>query len=117
LENAVAYSPEGAVIRVLISAVDEGTALPPNTPPDLMLPGVLVEVRDSGPGIPEHDAVAVFEPFYRGRYAQANQVPGTGLGLTLAQSMIDLHRGKIWVEPTPDAQSGGRVCFVLPAAR
>lgn len=117
LTNAINYAPRDAQISIHITAVNTYSTLPPCAPPDIMLPGVLVQVVDTGPGIPEKDAKAVFEPFHRGKAAHVRQVSGTGLGLTLAQSLIDLHRGKIWVEPTTDDQPGGRVCFVLPLSR
>ena len=63
-------------------------------------PDVVVEVRDQGPGIPRKDHKHVFERFYRVPvHPRARQ--GTGLGLAIVRSVVDSHKGRVWVESEP----------------
>jgi len=66
---------------------------------------VVIEVSDTGPGIPPDDLRRIFEPFYSKRSG------GTGLGLTLAQTFVQQHHGVVECDSQP-----GRTCFriVLP---
>ena len=69
---------------------------------------VEIRVRDYGPGIPEHLALAVFEPFRRlGR----GTVPGTGLGLYVARQLTEAMGGQLWVS---DAQPGAEFHIAVP---
>ena len=70
--------------------------------------GVEIEVDDEGEGISPEDGDRVFEPFYRGDAARADD--GAGLGLAIAKAIVEAHGGRIWLEPgTP----GTRVRFTL----
>jgi signal transduction histidine kinase len=70
--------------------------------------GVLVAVRDSGPGIdPEHRG-RVFEAFY------TTKSNGTGMGLSICRSIIDAHGGRLWVEA--NEPRGAAFQFTLPGA-
>ena len=55
-------------------------------------------VADCGPGIPPDEQALVFEPFFRGRRALADQVQGTGLGLNLVRKIVEAHGGSIRVQ-------------------
>ena len=55
----------------------------------------VVEVADTGPGIPSEDLPHIFEELYRGHNAQ--DIPGSGLGLALVQRIVELHGGEISV--------------------
>jgi signal transduction histidine kinase len=65
--------------------------------------GVRIEFRDHGPGVPPELAERVFDPYVTGKSG------GTGLGLALAKQTVEMHRGRIAVEPTP----GGGATFVV----
>jgi len=54
--------------------------------------GVLVEVRDSGPGIDREDLERAFEPFY------TTKTSGVGMGLSICRSIIVAHGGRLWVD-------------------
>jgi signal transduction histidine kinase len=70
--------------------------------------GVLVEVRDSGPGIDRGNLERVFEPFY------TTKSSGVGMGLSICRSIIDAHGGRLWAEP--NEPRGAAFQFILPAA-
>ncbi len=71
--------------------------------------GVRVAVSDEGPGIPEANLSAIFDPFYR--IAQGGGT-GAGLGLAVARGLVAAHGGLIWAENLPGA--GARFTFTLP---
>lgn len=77
LDNAVRYTPAGGVVRVVVDASPQGPQL---------------TVTDSGPGIPEADRARVFERFHRGL---GHGEEGSGLGLSIAQRIADLHGARI----------------------
>lgn len=58
---------------------------------------IIISIKDKGPGIDEHDLRHIFQPFYRSHRHQS-YVSGAGLGLSLAQRIIGLHKGTIAVE-------------------
>jgi two-component system, chemotaxis family, CheB/CheR fusion protein len=66
-----------------------------------------VLVNDNGPGIPAQTATHVFEPFF------TTKREGLGMGLTIARSIVEAHRGRLWIERRR-ATAGARVCFSLP---
>ena len=97
LENAVRHSP---------AAVGRGARARRNDR------GVTIEVIDEGPGIPEADAARVFERFYRADSARASSDGGAGLGLAIAQWIVDLHGGDI--HPERREPHGCRMVVTLP---
>jgi signal transduction histidine kinase len=64
-------------------------------------PVIEIQVQDRGAGIDPEDMEYLFEPFFRGRRALADQVEGAGLGLTLAKRVIEAHGGTISVRSAP----------------
>jgi signal transduction histidine kinase len=68
--------------------------------------GVLVAVRDSGPGIGPDDLGRVFEPFY------TTKSSGVGMGLSICRSIIDAHGGRLWADV--NAPLGALFQFTLP---
>jgi signal transduction histidine kinase len=97
ISNAVKYTPLGGDIRATVSQ-ENGS--------------IKFAVSDNGRGIPQEDLDRVFEPFYRVPHQAAERTPGTGLGLALAKSLVELHGGKIWVESEP--QKGNAFYFTIP---
>jgi len=61
---------------------------------------VFVDVTDHGAGISLEDKGRIFERFYRGRWVR-NQVPGSGLGLNIAYSIMQAHHGDLTVTSQP----------------
>ncbi len=73
---------------------------------------VQVSVLDNGEGIPPAELPHVFERFYRADRARSREAGGTGLGLTIARSLVQAHGGRIWAE---NAEGQGSVfIFTLP---
>jgi signal transduction histidine kinase len=68
--------------------------------------GVLIEVRDSGPGLPSENLDRVFDAFYTTKAA------GMGMGLSICRSIIEAHGGRIWASRA--AGAGATVQFTLP---
>lgn len=75
---------------------------------------VQVDVIDSGEGIEEKDLPRVFDQFYRGEKSRSRETGGAGLGLAIAQRIVEAHQGRIWVESRRGA--GSRFSFTLPRA-
>jgi len=98
LENAGKYSPATAPVHV--SAELQGSE-------------VITSVADHGPGIDEMEQEMIFEKFYRGR-DQRMLMPGTGMGLPIAKSIVELHGGKIGV--ISQLGRGSVFHFSLPVA-
>ena len=71
-------------------------------------------IEDDGPGIAEGERERVFDPFYRIEASRSRETGGTGLGLTVARTMVRAHGGDIRLDT---AASGGlRVVVTLPKA-
>jgi two-component system sensor histidine kinase GlrK len=56
---------------------------------------VLIEVADTGPGVPEHERARIFEAFYQGATPHGGLVRGTGIGLSVVQEFVQAHGGTI----------------------
>jgi signal transduction histidine kinase len=69
---------------------------------------ILVEVRDSGPGIREPDRTRAFDAFYTTKQS------GMGMGLAISRSIVEAHGGKIWI--APNRQTGVAVQFTIPVS-
>ena len=85
LSNAVKYSPEGAEVLVT-SGVQDGN--------------VQISVRDHGQGIPPEFLDRLFGRYERLESNPKSKVVGTGLGLAITRQIVEMHKGRIWVEST-----------------
>jgi signal transduction histidine kinase len=75
---------------------------------------VEIRVADHGQGIPASEQAHLFDPFFRGRCAQQDQVHGTGLGLSLVKKIVEAHGGSVRVKSEPG--KGAEFILRLPAA-
>lgn len=91
LRNAVQASPDGGRVEARVAS-DRGE--------------LTFEVRDHGPGVPAAEAARMFEPFHTTR------IHGTGLGLTIARRVVELHGGTLTFTNHPDG--GALFCVRLP---
>lgn len=73
---------------------------------------VEITITDSGPGLSKTDMEEVFTPFYRGEYSRSRATGGTGLGLTIAKEIIQMHQGYITL--TNPVDGGLKVTINLP---
>ena len=69
-------------------------------------------IDDEGPGIPEQELSRVFDPFYRLEGSRSRETGGVGLGLAIAQSIVQAHRGALLLSNR--ATGGLRTRIVLP---
>lgn len=94
LSNALKYTPAGGDIFVSLKTADEDF--------------LRIDVRDTGKGISNEEAEKVFERFFQAKGAAS----GTGIGLALVKSFVELHHGRAWVESEPD--KGSDFIVVIP---
>lgn len=72
---------------------------------------VILEVRDRGLGIEQHELGHIFDPYYRAKFSDTQTRRGAGLGLTLVQQIMAAHDGRVEVESQPGAGSTFRLLF------
>ena len=92
LSNAIKFTPEGGRVTVR-TFVDGGCAV--------------VEVADTGIGIPAGEQDRLFQRFFRSSTATAQAIPGTGLGLVISRAIVEAHGGTM----TVTSQAGAGTCF------
>ena len=97
LFNAVRYTLEGG--SIVLTLQDKPSEY-------------LIQIKDSGIGIPEGEEEKIFEEFHRADNARKVERDGTGLGLSFAKQVIEKHGGKIWAQNNPDR--GSTFSFTLP---
>jgi two-component system sensor histidine kinase GlrK len=94
--NAIKFTPAGGRVSVLARySGDEA----------------LIDVIDSGPGVPEDERDSIFDSFFRGRARAGGRVEGSGLGLAIAREFVEAHGGRISVVGEP---AGAHFRVALP---
>ena len=96
LDNALKFTPRGGAVELRADNLERES--------------VLVQVRDSGPGIAPEHLPHLFERFYKADRSRRDQ--GTGLGLAIAKHIVELHGGEVGVEST--LGEGSTFWFTLP---
>ena len=86
LSNAIKFTPPGGKIRIDVTPTASG--------------GIALSVEDTGIGIAEGDLENVLQPFNQGSNAQSTVQPGTGLGLPIVKSLIEMHGGRLIMKST-----------------
>jgi signal transduction histidine kinase len=74
---------------------------------------VRLQITDDGPGIPEAELKRIFDRFYRAQGQRAGDSGGAGLGLAIAQRLVDLHGGTMRAENVAEGR-GARFTIELP---
>jgi signal transduction histidine kinase len=95
--NAIKFTPPGGRVDVELRPTSEGAEL---------------SVSDTGVGIDAEELPHVFERFYRGNRTLQERGAGSGLGLSIAKSIVDMHHGRIAIQSAAD--TGTRVMVTLP---
>jgi signal transduction histidine kinase len=99
IHNAIKYTPNGGTISVELNAMNSGQAV--------------IEVRDTGPGIPAAHRDRIFDRFYRVDAGRSREEGGVGLGLAIARWAIEANGGHI--ELVSDGGRGSLFRVLLPA--
>ena len=98
--NASKFTPERGKIKV--GARQDGESL-------------VVQVSDTGVGIPAEEQERIFQPYYQIKQDGGRRRAGSGLGLTITKSLVELHEGKIWLKSI--VGQGSTFAFSLPITR
>jgi signal transduction histidine kinase len=96
--NAVKFTPHGGRVDITVKPVSDGAE---------------VIVRDTGVGIDTAELPHVFDRFYRGTRRPAERASGSGLGLSIVKSIVDMHAGRVSITSTPG--HGTDVVVMLPS--
>lgn len=96
VDNAIKYSPRNTAVLVAVDCREEG---------------LVIQVSDEGPGIPEEDKKRLFDKYFRGAAAQMQ--PGSGLGLSAVQGIAKAHGGGVSAVNRPEG--GAAFTVTLPA--
>jgi two-component system, OmpR family, sensor kinase len=96
LDNAVKYNVEGGIIRLALSKKNGAVQL---------------SLYNAGPGIPREDLPKVFDQFYRVEKSRSKEYGGMGLGLSIVQEIVRLHRGTISIDSEPGAWTLVNISF------
>ncbi|ULL14077.1 sensor histidine kinase [Paenibacillus sp. H1-7] len=96
LSNALKYTPPGKHVEVDVKR-DKQT--------------ILIQVKDTGPGIGKDDLPYLFERFYRADKSRDRKSGGSGIGLTIAKKLTEAHRGSIQIDSEPGRGTTVRIYF------
>ena len=101
IDNAISFSPPGGLVEIAVARVGDE---------------VRIRIDDEGPGVPPEAREAIFNRFHSVRPEGENFGRHSGLGLAIAQAIVNGHDGEIDVQDRDDAPSGARFTISLPAA-
>ncbi len=105
LTNSLRYTPEGGKVRLTVRVLGEGSGKE----------SILVQVADTGVGIPPTDLPHIFNHFYRADESRARASGGTGIGLAIVKQLVEAHGGRVWAESEPG--KGSTFSFTVPVHR
>ena len=103
-DNAMKYTPRGGEVSVHVSVADGNVQ---------SVPTIVIDVVDSGAGLDPVDQDRAFDRFYRGAAARRMVPDGSGLGLSIARTIVERHGGEISLFSRQDSQ-GCQARVVLP---
>ncbi len=97
ISNAVKYNVENGKVFIDLKVEDEQ---------------IVISVKDTGIGMKQEDIALLFQDFVRIKNEKTKFISGSGLGLSIAKKMVELYKGKINVESTPDV--GSTFTVIIP---
>jgi signal transduction histidine kinase len=100
LSNALRHTPPNGQIHIAARSLETTE--------------VQISVQDDGEGIPQSELTHIFERFYRTDHGRGRDTGGSGLGLSIALSLIEAHGGRIWADSAEG--QGSTFAFVLPVS-
>ena len=95
--NAIKFIPVNSTVEIALTDCDES---------------VQIAVKDNGPGLNKEEAAKIFDRFVQVQVLTGPGEHGTGLGLTIAKELVEMHNGSMWIESEPG--NGCRFTFTLP---
>lgn len=98
VDNAANYSPPGQTVELSARLAEDG---------------LVIEVSDRGPGIPEQERARIFERFFRGDGQPSHRASGAGLGLAIARANVEGHGGTITAHDRPGGGTTMRIALPL----
>ncbi|MDH6533609.1 hybrid sensor histidine kinase/response regulator [Parabacteroides sp. 52] len=107
LSNAFKFTPAQGQVTLCIRQATPGDK--ENKIEDK--PAIYIEVKDSGKGFSREEGMKIFEPFYQFKKDVHQEISGTGIGLSLTRSIVEMHQGVIWAESNEIAT---RFMILLP---
>lgn len=102
LANSMKFTPEDG--KIFLSLSEQNGS-------------IVVRITDTGIGVHEEDRERIFERFYKGDLSRDRSQGGSGLGLSIAQTIIHIHGGTIALDPSADQLTGASFMIKLPFAR
>lgn len=100
LDNALRYTPEGGRVVMAVRQVESQ---------------IEITIQDNGEGVTPEEAAHLFDRFYRADPSRTREEGGSGLGLAIAKSIIEMHKGRIWVES--EKGKGMKTIIRLPTSK
>jgi signal transduction histidine kinase len=108
VSNAFKYTPEGGRLQIGAEATDN------QWDPEGAKQVVHVWVQDNGIGISFEDQARIFQRFFRSDDSKAREAPGTGLGLNITKSLVEMQGGRIWFNS--EFRKGTTFHFTIPVS-
>ena len=99
LSNAIKYTPEGGTIELGVEHIQNKWDKTSDTE------AIHFWVKDTGYGISKNDQSRIFSKFYRGSDERIKRISGSGLGLSISKSLVEMMGGKMWCESIKDIGS------------
>jgi len=112
LSNAVKFTPESGSVTVSAKRSTGITSATPEAGAPQAANFIEISVKDTGIGIKPEDLSKLFQTFSQIESCYTKTVEGTGLGLALTKKLVELHKGKIWVES--EFGKGSKFIFIIP---
>ena len=104
VNNACKFTPKGGEITIRAERTVGGDGAE----------AMCVSVQDNGLGIKPEDQAKIFTKFFRARDDKVSAIPGSGLGLSITKSLVEMQNGRIWFES--EYGQGSTFYFTVPLA-